>query len=639
MLRLVSLKEQGGLNGQMMRDGAKEYWLTQADRLCFIHIPKTAGTTFKSILEARFDRHEVCPTPYWAVLKEMTPSELAPYRLFRGHFPYDVCSLLPSEPLCVTMFRDPVERVISAYEFMKTCIIVRPRAAVMQQKALTLSLKDYVRDPDVSGVVNAQTRQIAGREVQRSNRLFSDPEWLDAAIENLQTFAFFGLTERFWESMVLLCYRFGWPPLIEIQHLMVGSKRLKRDKLTPDVIEAIEEQNQLDLQLYELVKSQFDFEYRQMVQDLWCRYGDPAQPPGDPVPPDLLQAWLERHYEDRYASAGRSPVSTLTFSFDQALPGSGWHGLEGEDLDAPFRWTGPGTQSTLDLALQTERDLVFEMRVRNTISSDVLNSLVVYANDTPLHLIALHRDDHGAILRGVVPQKALVCSPQARQRPFTRFTFQVDHTLPLSHLGLDVTDNRKVGLAVDLVQVFPRNASPAIKTVPHEFDSPPWEAVIDFLNQHVKPDQQIFAPNKFYLQFPDRMPSLDMIPTVASNYSDRWVDTKTFQWVVLHKGMMDEIGGMLIQLAVSKFSPVFANDVFVVFSDQPGLPSLGYRYRHVRSAYVDDLKYHLTQQTETVKKVVYQQVIRSGKRWKNKLNQTREVRYISSFLRSRRHRQ
>ncbi|MEB3357425.1 MAG: sulfotransferase family 2 domain-containing protein [Synechococcales bacterium] len=616
----------------MMRDGAKEYWLTEADRLCFIHIPKTAGTTFTYILEARFDQHEVCPVPHWLVLKEMAPSDLAQYRLFRGHFPHDVVDFLPTRPICVTMFRDPVERVISAYEFMKTCIIVMPKAAIVQQKALTLSLKDYVRDPDVTGVVNAQTRQVAGRGGRRGSYVLTDPRWLDSAIENLQSFAFFGLTERFWESMALLCYRFGWPPLFEIQNLMVGSKRLRRDGLTPDVVEAIEEHNQLDLQLYELVRSQFDLEYRQMVQDLQSRYGDPTQSLDDPVPPELLKQWLERHYEARYAAVGRSPLSTLTFHFHQALPGTGWHGLEGEGLDNPFRWTGPGTQSNLDLCLTTDRDLMFEIRIRNAISTAVLHSLVVYANDRLIHLIALHQDDHGAVLRGVVPQEFLVSD-----RPFTRFTIHVSQTLPLKLINLDVNDHRKVGLAIDLVQVFPRNASPAVKTVPHEFDTPPWESVINFLNQHVKPNQKIFAPNRFYLLFPDRMPSLDAIPTVANNYSATQVDTTEFQWVVIHKGMMDEIWDMLVQLAVSEFSPVFANEVFLVFANQPNLPTLHYGRHHVRSAYTNTIRHQLAQRTQDAKELIHHAVVLRNRQWRAKVNQTWIVQFVRSFIQSRKH--
>jgi hypothetical protein len=38
-----------------------EYRLKEAEQLCFLHIPKTAGTTFTAILDAKFDRADICP--------------------------------------------------------------------------------------------------------------------------------------------------------------------------------------------------------------------------------------------------------------------------------------------------------------------------------------------------------------------------------------------------------------------------------------------------------------------------------------------------------------------------------------------------------------------------------------------------
>src|SRR5688572_854398 len=94
--------------------------LTPTDRLIFIHIPKTAGLTFRAILANHFDYNQIYPQPDdWYYLYEDARANLANYRLFSGHFPYSVCELLPSTPppLYVTMLRDPVERFISNFHF------------------------------------------------------------------------------------------------------------------------------------------------------------------------------------------------------------------------------------------------------------------------------------------------------------------------------------------------------------------------------------------------------------------------------------------------------------------------------------------------------------------------------------------
>ncbi|NET50222.1 MAG: sulfotransferase family protein, partial [Merismopedia sp. SIO2A8] len=349
----------------MMRDRTENYCLQEDEQMCFVHIPKTAGTTMSAILESRFDHKRICPTPYWRELKLMPPEQLKDYQLFRGHFPYSVSELIPKTPVFITMLRDPIERVISAYEFMKTCIIMHPNAQKVQEKARTLSLKDYVRDPEVNGVVNSQTIMVAGREIQDISVPATDSKWLEIAKENLQTFAWVGITEQFWQSVGVLSYQFGWSPPDQIQRLMVGKKKLRRENLTQDVIDAIAECNQLDLELYDYAKSLFEQQYQDMLQTLEYRYGDRVDAAStSPIEASPMisnnsgsgnlnsenlnsenltrvRSLLECHYQDCFAQAHPKEKATnrLTFSFDQAVPGNGWHRLEGLERNEPFRWT------------------------------------------------------------------------------------------------------------------------------------------------------------------------------------------------------------------------------------------------------------------------------------------------------------
>ena len=331
--------------------GPSTYHLQDDDQLCFIHIPKTAGTTLTSILDSKFDRDRICPEHRLIELRDYPAEKVAAYRLFRGHFSHDISLLLPqwsedqperSLPYLVTMLRDPVERVISAYEFMKTCIIIHPQAAVTQHKARTLPLKDYIRDPDVSGVINAQTRQLAGR-AWRGEARSAHSDWLDAARAHLEGFAFVGLTERFNDSMDLLNYTFGWSPLQQVQQLMVGSKTLKREQLTAEELEVILEHNQLDMALYDSAKTLFEARHQSMPERLHALSGprDASAPTRSPIDNTYRQQ-LEQHYETCFTQTLPPPTHRLTFTFEQGFSGSGWHGWEGEERHLPFRWTGPG---------------------------------------------------------------------------------------------------------------------------------------------------------------------------------------------------------------------------------------------------------------------------------------------------------
>ena len=604
----------------MLSDRTGNYRLRDGEQMCFIHIPKTAGTTMSAILESRFDHPKICPTPYWRDLRVMRKRDMKAYQLFRGHFPYDVADLVPGKPVCITMLRDPIERVISAYEFMKTCIIVYPAAQKVQEKARALSLKDYVRDPDVNGVINAQTRMIAGRDCQSKKIDQRDPIALEIAKENLQTFAFVGITEQFWDSMGLLSYQFGWTPPKEIQRLMVGKKKLRRENLPQDVIDVITEYNQLDLEFYQYCQSLFDAQQAKMVTHLRQEYGATLMSPseassadaGDGMGTEDLRSLLERHYQTCFAQQQEEHKATqrITFTFDKAVPGNGWHRLEGLERNEPFRWTGPRTESSLDFPLDLSDDLALEFRILNSTTPDVLKSLKVTANDQPLKLVPLHRDESGAMFRTTIPKDVAV-----ENKPFTRLSFTIDKTIPFNTVAPDSDDKRPVGLAMSLVQCFPLNSHPDVDLIASPIDSQPWFDAIAFLKEHIQPGQTLFAPNAFRLVFPDQIPyegfnKIDLtINYVAKTLtlesskasSDLGTGRSSYDWVVFHKGVNDDyVGGLLFQTLQLGLKPVFANPVFAIFTPTTNakaqmLEPLSYRNQDVRSVFTRYLKHQFAQ--------------------------------------------
>lgn len=577
-----SSKIESAAPGDHSPGGDLQCRLREEDQLCFIHIPKTAGTTLTSILDSKFDRDRIFPEAFLRKLQDYTPQELAAYRLFRGHFSHAIGHRLPRSPYMITMLRDPVERAISAYEFMKTCIIVNPQAAITQQKARSLPLKDYIRDPAISGIINGQTRQLAGRVWQGQIRDV-DPAWLEAAQAHLADFAFVGLTEQFNESMDLLNYTFGWSPLQQIQQLMVGRKRLKREQLTAEELEIILEHNQLDVALYDYAKALFEQRYQAMLERLE-RYGQ------TPLPEKL-----EQHYQ-ACLTTDTTPTSQITFTFEQGFSGSGWHGWEGEHRHLPFRWTGPGLESTLDFPPLQPDTYRIELRVINAITPEVLSSLKLHLNGTPLHLISLYCDEDTAVLRGTIPPEAIT------KAPFTRLTFSVSHTRSLQSVNPAVADRRAVGVALDLVQIYPASASPAVDTTAFLKEVPqPWQAAEAFLHQHMAPQEVLFAPNLFRATFASTMPSEATIPQGRiANYGAAHVGPDTYQWAVLHKGMVAEIGPLFLELLFSPFRPVFANAVFIVFTTRNDVPRLGYSTPHVRYAYSGYIKHQLDQRWQAL---------------------------------------
>jgi hypothetical protein len=552
-----------------------EYQLQPTEQLCFLHIPKTAGTTLTAILESKFDRPEICPAEMWGDLKDYTPEKLATYRLIRGHFLYDICNYLPQKPVFVTMLRDPIDRIISAYEFMKTCIPIRPEAILTQEKARSMTLKEFVCDPSTPAIVNDQTRHLS-RDIRGQYPDLKRREWLEIAQENLADFAFFGLTEQFNPSMSLLTYTFGWQPIAEFQNLMVGDRKTKRSELAQDVIDAIAERNQLDMELYAFGQNLFAQRYAEMQQAL-----DHAYPE--------TRAQLDRHYATRYAQIHLEPTSSLSLNFNQAYRGVGWHNYEGFGRETAFRWIGPGTTANLDFTLAKEQDLTLEFRVLNWITLDVLESLTVEVNGHPIPISAFHRDEATILFQGQIDRAYLLT-----EQPFTRLTFKVARTLSPQSLNPNSPDRRKVGVALDLVQIFPIHSSPPVDSTAFLFDSQPWIAAVEFLQTHVQSGETLFAPAVFRRKFAPFMPENSVTRFDASqrlqNYDVAQLANQAFQWIVIHKGMNEGRLAILKTLFSYGFAPVFANDVFVICQRRAHLSKLSYFAKDVRSIVTKYLK-------------------------------------------------
>jgi hypothetical protein len=580
-----------------MSNRSIEHSLNQQHQLCFVHLPKTAGTTLTSILDAQFDRHEICPINYWTDLAQQSPQDLAQYRFFRGHFPYEVSRLLNQQALYLTVLRDPIERVISGYEFMKTCTPTRPQAIITQQKALSLSLKEFVCDPEASGVINSQTLQLAGREAFPTLPAPTDPIWLEVAQQNLSRFALIGLTERFQETIALITYCFGWKPLVEFQNLMVTKRRPRKDELAQDVIDAIAERNQLDLALYQYAKDLFQTNYDQMLHNLAERYvdssADLSPAPNSSALTDSRELYrcLERHYITRCTEAAPVLKSSILFGFDQAIAGSGWHTREGMDREAIFRWTGPGTVSTLDFYLSRDQDLILECRMINMITLEVLSSLTLQVNEHPVPWFTLYHEDTTTLIQAILPQSILISDT-----PFTRLTLQVNLTTSPNQIDGDNPDTRRVGLAIDLIHIYPSVEPLTAVTSDFLFHSSPWSEVATFLKEHLAAGQKLIAPKVFSALFKASMPPL--APEQAGrldNYYLTALPLSDVDWIVYHKGMQREIGSLLRSMFRLGFAPVFANSVFTIFAKHPQQPSLNYFARHVRSVYTRYLRFYLKQ--------------------------------------------
>lgn len=239
----------------------RRHLLASKAPLVFVHVPKTAGTTFRrEILMPAFRRREIYliydsirfhKVGSWEELAASPKSFRTKLRLVTGHMPFDVDEILPN-PRYMTFLREPVERAISDYYYCRQ----DPGSAV-HEAANELDLVEFCR----RGL--SQTRNCQARHL--SNKVFgadyaSDEAMLAAAKANLDRCFFFGLTERFAESVELFYRKIGYRG--PTGRLPVRN-RSRRPRAIPEEVRAeLARCNALDLELYAHARARFEADLR-----------------------------------------------------------------------------------------------------------------------------------------------------------------------------------------------------------------------------------------------------------------------------------------------------------------------------------------------------------------------------------------
>jgi hypothetical protein len=564
-----------------MREFPAQYTLCNSDALYFSHIPKTAGMTFRTIVEDQFHADEICPATLNAQLAKLSPEALRHYRLFRGHLGFiDLPSLLGEKQIInVTVLREPVARVISHYEYIRRMPGDPHYAAVKD-----MTLEEFSQKLTAGKVgKNIQTYHVA-KTLKFDLDALTPLETLETAKYSLDRFAFVGLVERFQDSLFLLSYIFGWKPILNSRKENAAKSKKGLDELSASTIEVLQANTALDADLYSYAKEIFEQRFSQMVSDLVDRFGAEVGLAPDTAEADLTEAQLAQlvdlHYQQRFAALEKPSSTSYVYDFCLPLRGSGWQRRELPSDQPTYRWTGPGTTSTLDLPVNvdTDRDFLLEFRIicPQVTPPDILHSLRVEVNGQPIAIDILHSDRGTRFFQGVVPNAYL-----QQSSPFTECRFTVNRVSSLHENNPLDPDTRPVGLAFNFVQLFPVHLRRQRSALIPFFEFEDWRSTVDFLQKHAAPDDAVIAPLIFRIE----------LENTVRDYA-AFLERSDANWVVIHKGRVDQIDRVLLQLMRRGFAPVFANDVFIIYSNR-SLPKLAYWSTHVKPLYVDRVKHRL----------------------------------------------
>lgn len=111
----------------------------------FFHLPKTGGRTLLAVFRRQYGRDRIfeaySPTSDEALdrFKGLSEDDKRAYDAVVGHVPIDIHELIPGPCVYVTLVRNPIERPLSDYHYVRRNVSSeRPRAEDLPQHTLDL---------------------------------------------------------------------------------------------------------------------------------------------------------------------------------------------------------------------------------------------------------------------------------------------------------------------------------------------------------------------------------------------------------------------------------------------------------------------------------------------------------------------
>lgn len=228
--------------------------------LIFLHQQKTGGLTIRLLLKRNYSRQFHFASvrnvnERYEKFLSLTDAEKKNLDLIFGFIPYGIHDELPQAADYLTFMRHPVERTISMYYFANRT----ENSWVRERYDHPISFEEFL---DVMPRIdNHMTRAFLYGKPDTLEAFRREPlpdDALEQAIDNIEKhFPIIGLTERFDESLLMIKRRYNWKS-IHYHPVNVRPSWQKKEPLTKEIRQKIEEKVTVDLALYEYVCKRFE---------------------------------------------------------------------------------------------------------------------------------------------------------------------------------------------------------------------------------------------------------------------------------------------------------------------------------------------------------------------------------------------
>jgi hypothetical protein len=228
----------------------------------FLHIPKTAGTSARSVFADLLSPKLVSPHFGAAKISSEQALELAQYRLISGHISWiDIERRFPKRKI-LTFLRDPIDRCVSWYHFTRALPLEKvipldritntndPKEAISLAKQLDFETFLSSQHPHVlQNLENRQTWQL-GAHADVELRAGNGERVLEAAKRNLQRIDAVGFSEFFSEDLRRMVEGLGMGTVASVPRENATGVRPRTADLAPAIKSKLEALNALDIELY-----------------------------------------------------------------------------------------------------------------------------------------------------------------------------------------------------------------------------------------------------------------------------------------------------------------------------------------------------------------------------------------------------